>query len=516
MGRRLQGRVGRIGEHYTFLSGFTYLLLWSSVLLPRQTCAEVSLQESVGSYAAHSQKEEGSSTAVKQFDDFINLDRDKMLRELKIFSYERADAQKAGGQVLPPPSTLGKYSGEANFMEHLFKSNLMTNEPTQATLFLMPFSCTRLRWLGRSIAEGKQKAKTWVREYVQRLRSQYPWYNRTLGADHFYICAHDIGSSVGDLATPEDRSFQRNVIAMVYTAGYHGGGKGDTSYLPRGHIPVPQCVANMEDYAAGIGSRPRLAFFAGKPSGGARQKLMKLDLGDAVHIHISKTHMNKREYRERLRTSKFCLCPRGTRVWSPRLMEALSFGCVPVIIADHYDLPFQRHVDWSRLAVFVMYQDMAMLASILAHVSEHTWESMQAYARSVRHHFQWNEQPQHFDCFEALIYELWVRRHTVRYTPYEGGRETMRVPDYTHSALGDNQGSAPSHKGTSTMGELATSAPCDSYKLSPKQRTALASYKPDRRVSGIQQAKRACAELLSITKDCHRCLLHMWNNNTAN
>lgn len=34
-------------------------------------------------------------------------------------------------------------------------------------------------------------------------------------------------------------------------------------------------------------------------------------------------------------------------------MDALWFGCVPVIISDYYDLPLQGLIDWAEIAVFV-------------------------------------------------------------------------------------------------------------------------------------------------------------------
>jgi hypothetical protein len=42
---------------------------------------------------------------------------------------------------------------------------------------------------------------------------------------------------------------------------------------------------------------------------------------------------------ELMASSKFCLHMRGTRVQSPRLIEVLTFGCVPVIISDGQGKP---------------------------------------------------------------------------------------------------------------------------------------------------------------------------------
>lgn len=30
-------------------------------------------------------------------------------------------------------------------------------------------------------------------------------------------------------------------------------------------------------------------------------------------------------------------------------------------------------------------------------------------------HFQWNQPPLPFDAFNTIMYQLWLRRHTVRY-----------------------------------------------------------------------------------------------------
>lgn len=54
-----------------------------------------------------------------------------------------------------------------------------------------------------------------------------------------------------------------------------------------------------------------------------------------------------------LKTSKFCLCPRGNEAWSPRLMDALWFGCIPVFIADHYCPPLLDVIQWETVSVTI-------------------------------------------------------------------------------------------------------------------------------------------------------------------
>lgn len=54
-----------------------------------------------------------------------------------------------------------------------------------------------------------------------------------------------------------------------------------------------------------------------------------------------------------LKTAKFCLCARGNKAWSPRLMDAIWFGCIPVLIADHYIPPLTDLLDWENISVVV-------------------------------------------------------------------------------------------------------------------------------------------------------------------
>jgi hypothetical protein len=52
-------------------------------------------------------------------------------------------------------------------------------------------------------------------------------------------------------------------------------------------------------------------------------------------------------YYEDMQRAVFCLCPLGWAPWSPRLVETVIFGCIPVIIADDmtlfYPLLMQSH-----------------------------------------------------------------------------------------------------------------------------------------------------------------------------
>lgn len=67
--------------------------------------------------------------------------------------------------------------------------------------------------------------------------------------------------------------------------------------------------------------------------------------------------------------SVFCLCPLGWAPWSPRLVESVALGCVPVIIADGIRLPFSSAVKWAEISVTVAEKDVGKLDKILERVA---------------------------------------------------------------------------------------------------------------------------------------------------
>ena len=74
-------------------------------------------------------------------------------------------------------------------------------------------------------------------------------------------------------------------------------------------------------------------------------------------------------YQSEIARSVFCLCPLGWAPWSPRLVESVALGCVPVIIADGIRLPFPDAVNWPGISLTVSERDVGRLEAILDHVA---------------------------------------------------------------------------------------------------------------------------------------------------
>jgi hypothetical protein len=74
-------------------------------------------------------------------------------------------------------------------------------------------------------------------------------------------------------------------------------------------------------------------------------------------------------YQMEIARSVFCLCPLGWAPWSPRLVESVALGCVPVIIADGIRLPFSSAVNWPDISLTVAEKDVGKLDKILQRVA---------------------------------------------------------------------------------------------------------------------------------------------------
>jgi hypothetical protein len=54
-----------------------------------------------------------------------------------------------------------------------------------------------------------------------------------------------------------------------------------------------------------------------------------------------------------MRTSEFCLHPAGDTPTSCRLFDAVASLCIPVIVSDEIELPFEGMIDYTEFAIFV-------------------------------------------------------------------------------------------------------------------------------------------------------------------
>ncbi|KAG0487405.1 hypothetical protein HPP92_009500 [Vanilla planifolia] len=115
-------------------------------------------------------------------------------------------------------------------------------------------------------------------------------------------------------------------------------------------------------------------------------------------------------YVEHMKSSRFCICPMGYEVNSPRIVEAIYYECVPVIIADNFVLPFEDVLNWNAFSVVVAEEDIAELKSILLAIPLRKYLRMMESLKRVQKHFLWHARPEKYDLFHMILHSIWFSR----------------------------------------------------------------------------------------------------------
>ncbi|XP_063050071.1 exostosin-2, partial [Engraulis encrasicolus] len=87
------------------------------------------------------------------------------------------------------------------------------------------------------------------------------------------------------------------------------------------------------------------------------------------------------DYPHILQESSFCVVLRGARLGQAVLSDVLQAGCVPVILADSYILPFSEVLDWRRASVVIPEEKLPEMYTILKNIPHRQVEEMQRQAR---------------------------------------------------------------------------------------------------------------------------------------
>ncbi|CAA6658483.1 unnamed protein product [Spirodela intermedia] len=291
--------------------------------------------------------------------DLFLEDYQEMNRSLKIFVYPHRRNESFAHALLP-----------GYFFKTLVRSHFITDDPSEADFFFLPFSITALRNDPKVSVGG---IPDFVQRYVSEIRRRYPFWDSSGGADHFYVACHSTGRSAMS-KTPE---VTVNAIQVVCSASYFLPG-----YVAHKDVSMPQ-IWPRKGAPPEVRStqRSKLAFFAGAMNSRVRQQLLVSWVNDS-EIFVNRGRLPT-PYSEALLSSKFCLHAKGFEVNTARIGDAVFYGCVPVVLADQYELPFSDILDWRRFAVV------------------------------VATHFQWHLPARDYDVFHMVMYELWRRRGAV-------------------------------------------------------------------------------------------------------
>ncbi|KAJ0017270.1 hypothetical protein Pint_12258 [Pistacia integerrima] len=273
-----------------------------------------------------------------------------------------------GGSVQPGTGVSSlKYPGHQHMGEWYLFSDLnrpegervgspivKVTDPEEADLFFVPvFSSLSLivNNGGGLATEGGARRYSddeMQEELVEWLEKQEYW-RRNNGWDHV-IVAGDPNAMLRVV----DRV--KNAVLLVSDFGRLRGDQG--SLVKDVIIPYSHRI-NLYKGEVGVENRNTLLFFMGnryrKEGGKIRDLLFNLlETEEGVIIkHGTQSRENRRAATRGMHTSKFCLNPAGDTPSACRLFDSIVSLCIPVIVSDSIELPFEDVIDYRKMAIFV-------------------------------------------------------------------------------------------------------------------------------------------------------------------
>ncbi|XP_058080361.1 probable glycosyltransferase At5g03795 isoform X2 [Magnolia sinica] len=345
----------------------------------------------------------GAFSSVYHTPEIFWKNYEEMERNFKVFIYPDGDPKTF---YQTPRKLTGKYASEGYFFQNIRESRFRTEDPDQAHLFFIPISCHKMRGKGTSY----ENMTIIVQNYVDGLITKYPYWNRTLGTDHFFVTCHDVGVR----ATEGLPLLVKNSIRVVCSPSY------DVGFIPHKDVALPQVLQPFALRAGGndIENRTVLGFWAGHRNSKIRVILARVWEND-TELAISNNRISRAigelVYQKQFYRTKFCICPGGSQVNSARIADSIHYGCIPVILSDYYDLPFNDILDWRKFSVILTENDVYRLKSILKAISDEEFVSLHKGLVEIQKHFEWHSPPVRFDAFHMVMYELWLRHHVIKY-----------------------------------------------------------------------------------------------------
>ncbi|GMH09657.1 hypothetical protein Nepgr_011498 [Nepenthes gracilis] len=274
---------------------------------------------------------------------------------------------------------------------------------SEADVIFVPFfsSLSYNRFSKAKTQEEHSQDRTLQAELVRFLEAQEEW-KRSGGVDHVILAHH-----------PNSMLEARNKLwpAMFILSDF-GRYPPNIAHIQKDVIaPYKHVVKSFVNDRSTFDSRPTLMYFQGaiyrKDGGVIRQDLFNL-LKDEKDVHfafgsIQRDGINNAS--QGMHSSKFCLNIAGDTPSSNRLFDAIASHCVPVIVSDDIELPFEDVVDYSEFCIFVPKADAirkGYLVDLLRGIGRADWTRMWKKLKAVEKFYEFQYPSEEEDAVQMI------------------------------------------------------------------------------------------------------------------
>ncbi|EPS73727.1 hypothetical protein M569_01029 [Genlisea aurea] len=359
------------------------------------------------SYSSVDQNGNSKSFAYRTYSGRLNLkvyvyDEDE-IEGLRLLLYGRH------GNISAENCVKGQWGTQVKLHRLFLQSSIRTRKKEEADFFFVPSYVKCVRMMGG--LNDKEINQTYV-----KVLSQMPYFRLSGGRNHIFVFPSGAGAHLfkswamhinrSIILTPEgDRTDKRDTSAfntwkdIIIPGNVEDGMTLDTPKLVK---PLP------------LSRRKFLANYLGRAQGKAgRLQLIELakrfpDKLECPELKFSgPDKLGRAEYFQHLGNAKFCLAPRGESSWTLRFYESFFVECVPVILSDRVELPFQDAVDYSKISIkWPSTRIGTQLLDYLNSIPDKAVEEMISRGRTMR--CLWVYAPETDPCsaFSAILWEL--------------------------------------------------------------------------------------------------------------
>nr|GMD30309.1 probable arabinosyltransferase ARAD1 [Ipomoea batatas] len=320
-----------------------------------------------------------------------------------------------GGERVEDDALL-KYPGTQHAAEwHLFTSLLLPNhdragssvipvsDPEQADLFYVPFFSSLSLVVnpvnrppsGDRPVYSDEKTQDTLIEYL----GQQEYWKRNNGWDHVFIC-----QDPNALYKVVDKV--KNGVLLVSDFGRLS--RDQASLVKDVILPYSHRI-NPYQGDIGIQNRKTLLFFMGnryrKEGGKIRDLLFQVleSETDVIIKHGTQSRESRRAATQGMHASKFCLHPAGDTPSACRLFDAIVSLCIPVIVSDYIELPFEDVIDYRKIAIFVDSYTAIKKGALVKRLRGMSMEKileLQRELKKVQHYFVYDDP-------NGAVKEIW-------------------------------------------------------------------------------------------------------------
>ncbi|KAK8582943.1 hypothetical protein V6N13_069709 [Hibiscus sabdariffa] len=305
------------------------------------------------------------------------------------------------------------------------------SDPETAEAFFVPFfSSLSFNTHGHNMTDPETEVDRRLQVELLEFLRKSEYYQRSGGRDHVIPMTH-----------PNAFRFLRQELnASLLVVVDFGRYPRNMSSLSKDVVaPYVHVVDSFtdDDPLDPYESRNTLLFFRGntirKDQGRIRIKLAKILSGiDDVHYEKSgATPKNIIVSTEGMRSSKFCLHPAGDTPSSCRLFDAIVSHCVPVIVSDKIELPYEDEIDYTEFSIFFSMKEVlepGYLVNELRRFPKDRWLEMWKRLKSVSHHFEFQYPPKKEDAVNMLWRQVKHKLPGVQLALHRSRR--LKVPDW--------------------------------------------------------------------------------------